>query len=103
MFVDFILLVAAFIGFNHHRQTCVFGAALLIDETIPSFEWLFHTFVKCMNGKAPVTMYTDQDLGIIGGVKNALPNTFHAYCTWHLMENMHKYVPAGDKKRFEYI
>ncbi|XP_042508209.1 protein FAR1-RELATED SEQUENCE 5-like [Macadamia integrifolia] len=30
-----------FAGFNHHRGCTVFGAALLYDETVESFKWLF--------------------------------------------------------------
>lgn len=26
-----------FVGFNHHRETVVFGAALMYDETVDSF------------------------------------------------------------------
>ncbi|KAG5538874.1 hypothetical protein RHGRI_019423 [Rhododendron griersonianum] len=32
--------LAVFTGFNHHRETIIFGAALLYDETAASFEWL---------------------------------------------------------------
>ncbi|KAK8957637.1 Protein FAR1-RELATED SEQUENCE 5 [Platanthera zijinensis] len=31
-------LFGCFVGFNHFRQTVVYGAALMYDETIPSFE-----------------------------------------------------------------
>jgi len=33
-----------FVGFNHFRETVVFGAALMYDETFESFKWLFE---KC--------------------------------------------------------
>ncbi|XP_018462342.1 protein FAR1-RELATED SEQUENCE 5-like [Raphanus sativus] len=35
---------APFVGVNHHKQTIVFVAALLYDEPIESFEWLFQAF-----------------------------------------------------------
>jgi hypothetical protein len=35
-----------FVGFNHFRETVVFGAALMYDETYESFKWLFETFLK---------------------------------------------------------
>ena len=35
---------APFVGVNHHKQSIIFGAALLYDETIESFKWLFETF-----------------------------------------------------------
>ncbi|GJT44014.1 FAR1-related sequence 5-like protein [Tanacetum coccineum] len=46
-----------FIGFNHHRGIVIFGASLLYDETIESFEWLFRTFLEAHNGKKPMTIY----------------------------------------------
>nr|ABF95222.1 transposon protein, putative, unclassified [Oryza sativa Japonica Group] len=53
-----------FVGFNHFRETVVFGAALMYDETFDSFKWLFETFLKAHNGKHPKTIYTDQDIAM---------------------------------------
>ncbi|XP_043694300.1 protein FAR1-RELATED SEQUENCE 7-like [Telopea speciosissima] len=50
-----------FIGFNHHRGICIFGAALLYDETSESFKWLFKTFLEAHGQKKPLTIFTDQD------------------------------------------
>ncbi|KAK4394292.1 protein FAR1-RELATED SEQUENCE 5 [Sesamum angolense] len=52
---------ALFVGVNHHKQTIVFGATLLYDETASTFIWLFDTFAKAMFGKQPKTILTDQD------------------------------------------
>ncbi|XP_059663687.1 protein FAR1-RELATED SEQUENCE 5-like [Cornus florida] len=46
----------SFLGLNHHRETAVFGAAFMYDETAESFVWLFETFLKAMSGKAPKTI-----------------------------------------------
>lgn len=47
-------------GINNHRRTIIFGVTLLFDETIPSFNWIFSTFVQIM-GKEPKTIIlTDQ-------------------------------------------
>ncbi|CAH8262131.1 unnamed protein product [Arabidopsis lyrata] len=51
---------APFVGVNHHKQTVVFGAALLYDETTESYKWLFETFLGAMSGKQPETILTDQ-------------------------------------------
>nr|XP_023914115.1 protein FAR1-RELATED SEQUENCE 5-like [Quercus suber] len=51
---------APFVGVNHHKQSIIFGAALLYDETIESFKWLFETFLTAMSGKQPRTILTDQ-------------------------------------------
>ncbi|KAG7585878.1 Zinc finger PMZ-type, partial [Arabidopsis thaliana x Arabidopsis arenosa] len=51
---------APFVGVNHHKQTVLFGAALLYDETTESYKWLFETFLGAMSGKQPKTILTDQ-------------------------------------------
>lgn len=38
-----------FASFNHHRQAVIFGATLMYDETTPSFEWLFCSFLDAMS------------------------------------------------------
>ncbi|XP_042386836.1 protein FAR1-RELATED SEQUENCE 5-like [Zingiber officinale] len=53
--------IALFVGVNHHKQSIIFGAALLYDETSLTFEWLFDTFTKAMCEKKPITILTDQD------------------------------------------
>ena len=50
-----------FLGLNQFRETTIFGAALLFDETEASFAWLFETFLAAHNGKQSRTIYTDQD------------------------------------------
>lgn len=62
------------------------GAALLYDESMASFEWLFGAFLRCMNNKAPQTIFTDQCTSFPGAIKAALPSTYHALCTWHLLQ-----------------
>jgi len=42
-----------FVGVNHHKQTVVFGVALLYDKTNESYKWLFETFLGVMYGKQP--------------------------------------------------
>ena len=51
--------IALFVGVNHHKQSILFGAALLYDETALSFEWLFETFTRAMHEKKPTTILTD--------------------------------------------
>ena len=58
-----------FVGFNHFRETVVFGAVLMYDEIFESFKWLFETFLKAHNGKQPKTIYTDQDAAMGKAVK----------------------------------
>ncbi|KAK8916537.1 Protein FAR1-RELATED SEQUENCE 5 [Platanthera zijinensis] len=48
--------LGVFLGLNHHQEAMVFGGALLYDETIESFIWLFETFLEAMNDKKPMTI-----------------------------------------------
>ena len=42
---------AVFVGFNHFKETVIFGVVLMYDETFESFKWLFETFMKVHNNK----------------------------------------------------
>ncbi|XP_062166347.1 protein FAR1-RELATED SEQUENCE 5-like [Alnus glutinosa] len=84
--------LAMFVGFNHHREVVIFGAALLYDETIESFQWLFETFFEVMLGKKPNTIFTDQDPAMAKAISLVMPDTYHQLCTWHLMQNALKHV-----------
>jgi hypothetical protein len=59
---------APILGTNHHKQTIIFGAALIFNETIEPFVWLFETFLKTMSGKHPSTIFTDQDAAMAGAI-----------------------------------
>lgn len=73
---------AVFVGFNHHWETMVFGAALMYDET----------FLQAMSGKAPETIFTDQDVAMAKAILQVMPSTYHRLCTWHMMQNALKHV-----------
>jgi hypothetical protein len=64
---------APILGTNHHKQTILFGVVLLFDETIPSFVWLFESFLTVMSGKHPSTIFTDQDAAMAGAIAYAFP------------------------------
>jgi zinc finger SWIM domain-containing protein 3 len=68
---------APILGNNHHKQTIIFGAALLFDEFIPSFIWLFQTFLEAMSGKHSSTIFTDQDAAMTDAIAYVFLNTSH--------------------------
>lgn len=91
---------AAFIGVNHHKQMVVFGAALLYDETVESFKWLFRTFIEAMSRKKPKTILTEEDATISDAIDSVLPETHHRMCVWHVYQNAlkqlgHVFVGSG--------
>ncbi|XP_016178348.1 protein FAR1-RELATED SEQUENCE 5-like [Arachis ipaensis] len=50
---------ASFVGVNHHGKSTILGCVLLGNEEIPSYEWVFRQWVKCMR-TAPQWIITDQ-------------------------------------------
>lgn len=93
-------LFAPFIGVNHHKQMVIFGAALLYDETVESFKWLFRTFVEAMSGKKPKTILTDGDATMTEAIDSIFPETHHRMCVWHVYQNAlrqlsHMFVGSG--------
>ncbi|CAE6011084.1 unnamed protein product [Arabidopsis arenosa] len=81
---------APFIGVNNHKQTVVFGAALLYDETTESYKWLFETFLGAMSGKQPKTILTDQSAAMANAIVKVFPETKHRLCVWHIYQNAAK-------------
>ncbi|XP_024634403.1 protein FAR1-RELATED SEQUENCE 5-like [Medicago truncatula] len=76
----------------------IFGAALMYDETIPSFKWLFETFLQAHNNKKPKTIFTDQDQTMSRALEEVMPETHHGLCTWHLLQNGIKHLGNRMKK-----
>ncbi|XP_043717602.1 protein FAR1-RELATED SEQUENCE 5-like [Telopea speciosissima] len=80
-------LFGVFAGFNHHRGVTIFRDALLYDETVESFKWLFQTFLEAHGQKNPITIFTDQYAAMAKAIAEVLPKTWHGLCTWHIMQN----------------
>jgi hypothetical protein len=79
---------APFVGVNHHGQSILLGCALLSDETIKSYVWLFNTWLICMGGKPPKAIVTDQCQSIGAAVEEVFPETRHRLCLWHIMKKI---------------
>jgi zinc finger SWIM domain-containing protein 3 len=87
-------LFAPILGTNHYKQTIIFGAALIFNETIESFVWLFETFLTTMSmsGKHPSTIFTDQDAAMAGAITYVFRNTSNHLCLWHIYLNAAKHL-----------
>ncbi|WKA02132.1 hypothetical protein VitviT2T_020355 [Vitis vinifera] len=75
------------VGVNHHHQTVVFRCALLIDESVGTYEWVLETFLDAMMNKKPISVVTDGDKAMCKAIKKVLPDTCHRLCSWHLQRN----------------
>ena len=84
--------LVVFLGLNHHRETVVFGGALLYYETIESFVWLFETFLEAMSKKKPIIIFIDQDAAMLAAIKVVMPKTYHALYSWHMWQNAEKHL-----------
>ncbi|KAF6140728.1 hypothetical protein GIB67_035155 [Kingdonia uniflora] len=83
---------APFICVNNHGQSVFFGCVLLLDETTQTFVWLFHTFLEAMNGKYPITVFTDQAMSIGNTIREVFLDTRHHLCLWHIYQNAAKHL-----------
>lgn len=81
-----------FVGFNHYKETVIFGAALLYDDTPASFQWLFETFLKTMSGKEPKTIFTSEDAAMAEAISAVMPETYHGLCIWRILQNAMKHL-----------
>ncbi|XP_062005976.1 protein FAR1-RELATED SEQUENCE 5-like [Rosa rugosa] len=92
------MIFALFTGVNNHRQTIIFACAFLNDETADSFVWLFKELLNAMPGNAPKNapkmIITDQDPAMTKAISEALPQTFHRYCSWHILNKFSEKLDA---------
>ena len=72
------------VGVNHHHQTVVLGCALLMDESIATYEWVLETFLITMMNKKPISVVIDGDKAMRKAIKKVLPKACHRMCSWHL-------------------
>ncbi|XP_057250644.1 protein FAR-RED IMPAIRED RESPONSE 1-like [Beta vulgaris subsp. vulgaris] len=82
---DYELPFANFVRVNHHGQSILLGCALVSHEDAETYEWVFSTWLLCMGGKAPIGIFTDQDAAMRKALRNAMPESVHRWCIWHIM------------------
>jgi zinc finger SWIM domain-containing protein 3 len=80
------------LGTNHHKQTIIFGCALMFNKIIPSFVWVFESFLKVMFRKHPSTIFTNQDATMATTIAHVFPNTAHNLRLWHIGQNDVKHL-----------
>jgi zinc finger SWIM domain-containing protein 3 len=94
---------APLLGTNHHKQTIIFRAALLCNETIESFVWLFQIFLTAISGKHRSTTFTDQDAAMAEAIAYVFPNTSHRLYLWHIYLNAAKHLGHVIHKHPEFL
>ncbi|RYQ98874.1 hypothetical protein Ahy_B07g086696 [Arachis hypogaea] len=81
------LLFVSFVGVNHHGKSIILGYALLGNEEIPSYEWIFSQWVKCIE-TASQCIITDQCRSIFRAIRYTLPDTHYWWCIWHITKKL---------------
>ncbi|KAG7980357.1 hypothetical protein I3843_05G179200 [Carya illinoinensis] len=92
---------APFVGVNHHGQPILFGCGLISNEDVHTFEWLFESWLKCMNDQPPNAIITDQDKAMQLAIARVFPSSRHRFCLWHIMKKLPE--KFGSHSRYDEI
>ncbi|KAL1358365.1 hypothetical protein HN51_003652 [Arachis hypogaea] len=95
----FDMPLGIWVGMNNYGMPCFFGCVVLRDETMRSFSWALKAFLGFMNGKAPQTILTDQNICLKDAISTELPTTKHAFCIWMIVAKFPSWFNAvlGDR------
>ncbi|RYR24695.1 hypothetical protein Ahy_B02g058208 [Arachis hypogaea] len=77
-----------FSGINHHNQTIIFAAALIVDKTTDTYILLLRQLMFAMKGKTPTSIITDGAMAIRNAVREVFSEVRHRLCSWHLIRNV---------------
>ncbi|KAF1858917.1 hypothetical protein Lal_00000737 [Lupinus albus] len=85
-----------FSGVNHHKQTIVFVAGIVSNETEETYVWLLGNFMEAMNEKHPKCVITDGDFAMKNAIKRVFPAAHHRLCAWHIYNNAGKNIKKNN-------
>ncbi|KAG2645474.1 hypothetical protein PVAP13_2KG445800 [Panicum virgatum] len=88
---------ALFVGVDNHKQLLVFGAALLYDESIQSFKWVFEVFADAMRARQPQTILIDERPECAAAAAEVWPGSNRCTSVWHIYHNSKRHL----KQAFE--
>ncbi|XP_058771848.1 protein FAR1-RELATED SEQUENCE 11 isoform X1 [Vicia villosa] len=96
----FDMPLGIWVGINNYGMPCFFGCVLLRDETVRSFSWAIKAFLGFMNGKAPQTILTDQNMCLKEALSAEMPITKHAFCIWMIVAKFPSWFNAVLGERY---
>ncbi|GLT25331.1 hypothetical protein SLA2020_232840 [Shorea laevis] len=91
----------SFVGVNHHGQSLLLGCGFLGHESVEYFVWIFRTWLKCMLGRQPQVIVTDQHKALQIAVSEVFPEACHCYSLWYIIQRVPEKL--GGLKGFEAI
>ncbi|RYR58956.1 hypothetical protein Ahy_A05g024818 [Arachis hypogaea] len=71
------LVFGSFVGVNHYGHFALLVCALMKNENIQSFKWLFECWLRCIGGKAIKGILTDQCALMQRAIGSCTPTTIH--------------------------
>ncbi|XP_076948841.1 protein FAR1-RELATED SEQUENCE 5-like [Bidens hawaiensis] len=77
------MIFVPFTGVDCHKKCVTFGAGLINNETIDSYQWLLNVFITA-HGKQPRLVLTYQDAAMKQAVSSVLTESTHRLCMWHV-------------------
>ncbi|XP_019179464.1 PREDICTED: protein FAR1-RELATED SEQUENCE 11 isoform X2 [Ipomoea nil] len=96
----FDMPMGIWVGVNNYGMPCFFGCVLLREENVRSFSWALKAFLGFMNGKAPQTVLTDQNMCLKEAIAVEMPTTKHALCIWLIVAKFPSWFNAVLGERY---
>ncbi|KAH7520978.1 hypothetical protein FEM48_Zijuj08G0202900 [Ziziphus jujuba var. spinosa] len=96
----FDMPLGIWVGMNNYGMPCFFGCVLLREENLRSFSWALKAFLGFMNGKAPQTILTDQNMCLKEAITMDMPTTKHALCIWMIVAKFPSWFNAVLGERY---
>ncbi|KAL4287827.1 hypothetical protein AHAS_Ahas19G0225100 [Arachis hypogaea] len=72
---------------NNHKQTSIFGFALLEDEEVQTYRWVLLNLLDVMGQKKPYVVVTNGDKAMHAAIAEVMPAATYRLCGWHLEKN----------------
>ncbi|KAI9107265.1 hypothetical protein K1719_021653 [Acacia pycnantha] len=96
----FDMPLGIWVGMNNYGMPCFFGCVLLREENLRSYSWALKAFLGFMNGKAPQTILTDQNMCLKEALSIEMPATKHALCIWMIVAKFPSWFSAVLGERY---
>ena len=96
----FRMMLCVIIIIDNHFKTRIVASAIIEDETLDTFRWIFMTLFE-ETGINPGVIFTDSDPSLISAIKEVHPDTSHLLCIFHIDLNLRKKLKGKLGTRFE--
>ncbi|KAL6517814.1 Protein FAR1-RELATED SEQUENCE 11 [Orobanche minor] len=105
----FDMPLGIWVGMNNYGMPCFFGCVLLHEDNLRSFSWALKnskqmisndSMLGFMNGKAPQTILTDQNMCLKEAIGIEMPTTKHALCIWLIVAKFPSWFNAVLGERY---